>query len=324
MRRLTLNPGETYRNDSSMQVVITVHEFGDSPGALMPGTVVEVPARIYRQHAHDGAGMLLHADEVARLYGMADVPVDQSTERAGFLATGSHEIDWFRTNFPNPRPEESIPDHDEQRAREQEEVEWRRRAEEQLVRRQVPPPPPGHVAEMLRQQQEMLRQIMRAGAMPAASEFDENAKERARELLRRNLTKQQRKQFDRYGSFVVIGNQSRTPYTIKNTGRVIRLSDQHEFCLQVVGEPVPVEDAMLARKLLLESNEELFLSTANDLTAPLRARGDSDEDRARRQAQREAYHARMTRMMTREQLEAEYPNASLTDRLRALVARTRG
>ena len=107
-----------------------------------------------------------------------------------------------------------------------------------------------------------------AGAAPARDvlNYSHQAQRRARALLLRHLNLTQRRSYKDRGAFVVKGNRSGIPYRINSTGRVIRTTDDHEFCLQVVGEPVPPEDAILARKILIETNEQLFLDTANDLT----------------------------------------------------------
>lgn len=119
---------------------------------------------------------------------------------------------------------------------------------------------------------------------------------RALRLLWKHLTADQRAQYrmfvqglDHEGhSFIVRGNRSGDHYRIFENGSTLRLRDQHPFCL-VLTEAVPFPDMMLAKKLLLERDEGLFLATANDLSDQnhaVRAYGQIMEDRVREAIER--------------------------------------
>ena len=106
--------------------------------------------------------------------------------------------------------------------------------------------------------------------------YSNRAAWRALRLLWKHLTPDQRAQYrmfvqglDHEGhSFIVTGNATHDHYRIFESGSVLRLRDGHRFCLVLTGEPVPVADMLLAKKLLLENDERLFLATANDLNDP--------------------------------------------------------
>ncbi len=112
---------------------------------------------------------------------------------------------------------------------------------------------------------------MSAMAAEAAERLYRRARFRALRLLWRHLNKPQRAQYRASGqqSLVAIGNATGAFYELYIHGDTLRLNDQHRFCLVMVGECVPPEDALLARKLLIEHNERLFLATANDLSEPI-------------------------------------------------------
>lgn len=100
------------------------------------------------------------------------------------------------------------------------------------------------------------------------------AQRKARALLLKHMTREQRKEFKASGQFHVKGSSTGAIYMIIDSGSVVRATDGHEFCLQVVGERVPREDELLARKILIECDEPKFLATANNLTVQ-RARVDN-------------------------------------------------
>ncbi len=94
-----------------------------------------------------------------------------------------------------------------------------------------------------------------------------SADQRAKDLLLSHLDPEQRNGWIEDGQFHVHGSAG-GEYEIDEY-EVRRLSDDHSFCLQIVGEMTPIDDAVLMRKLLLETNEPEFLRIANDLDAPI-------------------------------------------------------
>ena len=95
--------------------------------------------------------------------------------------------------------------------------------------------------------------------------LDPAAVARARELLLSHCTEEQRNDWLHQDDMRIVGSSGGN-YVLSAAG-VVRLSDTHIFCLQIVGDAVPTEDAVLMRKLLIETNEPEFLRLANDLTA---------------------------------------------------------
>ena len=96
---------------------------------------------------------------------------------------------------------------------------------------------------------------------------EDAADHEARRLLARHLSKWQRRNLNTNGGFAVKGNETGRRYWISKEGDVHRPRDQRHFCLMVFDEnhsEVPEADAILAKKILLECNEHLFLSTAYD------------------------------------------------------------
>lgn len=94
------------------------------------------------------------------------------------------------------------------------------------------------------------------------------ARKRARKLLRAGLNKEQRRDLKRKGYFHVVsskGNIFRVanmfPYNVRLAGDAKR--SRIFFCLEAEDPQLPVEDVMLAQKLLLESDEGEFLRVAN-------------------------------------------------------------
>jgi hypothetical protein len=91
---------------------------------------------------------------------------------------------------------------------------------------------------------------------------------RARELLREHLDEEQRAEYDRRRSFVVETVRGRR-YRIKSTSsyNVHGEADGIDYCVQLRSDAtargVPLEDQMLAQKLLLELDEPRFLRIAN-------------------------------------------------------------
>jgi hypothetical protein len=96
---------------------------------------------------------------------------------------------------------------------------------------------------------------------------------RACHLLREHLNEEQREQFERAGSFVVVAQSGRR-YRIRsaNTSNVRDETDGASYCVQFRSDPqclrIPLEDLMLAQKLLLECDEPQFLRIANKSSVP--------------------------------------------------------
>jgi hypothetical protein len=102
------------------------------------------------------------------------------------------------------------------------------------------------------------------------------AQGRALELLRSHLSETQREEFERSRSFVAVAASGRR-YRIRaaTTFNVCDEGQRDEYCMQFRSDPdcrgIPVEDLMLAQKLLLECDESQFLRIANkrSVTAPM-------------------------------------------------------
>lgn len=94
------------------------------------------------------------------------------------------------------------------------------------------------------------------------------ATERAKRLLESMLSVREREQYQREQFFDVIGQHSKRRYRVRQgTHGNVRLLDESgrevsSFCAQPNG--VPAEDAMLAQKLMLETDERAFLHVANE------------------------------------------------------------
>lgn len=90
---------------------------------------------------------------------------------------------------------------------------------------------------------------------------DKKAKEKARQLLLRNLDAGQEKSFKKDGEFRVTAKDGKV-YTIK-TARSFNVvaEDGTKYCGQL--RDTPVEDQMLAQKLLLQSDPDKFFKNAN-------------------------------------------------------------
>ena len=92
-----------------------------------------------------------------------------------------------------------------------------------------------------------------------------DADKRAHEVLLSHCTEAQKLEWIDTGCITVKGSAGGI-YEL-DLYEVMRMSDEHNFCIQIVGEETPLEDAVLMRKLLLETNEPEFLRIANDLDA---------------------------------------------------------
>lgn len=104
------------------------------------------------------------------------------------------------------------------------------------------------------------------GPTPWGQPEDPKAKQKARDLLLRNLDDGQAKSFKKDGEFRVTGKDGKA-YTIK-TARSFNVvgPDGAKYCGQLVD--TPIEDQMLAQKLLLEHDPEKFFKNANVSPAP--------------------------------------------------------
>lgn len=101
------------------------------------------------------------------------------------------------------------------------------------------------------------------------------AQARARELLRSHLDEAQRTEFDRSRSFIVVAPSGhRYRITAANTFNVQDETEHSDYCMQFRSDPdcrgVPLEDLMLAQKLLLECDEREFIRIANKRAVPAR------------------------------------------------------
>jgi hypothetical protein len=92
----------------------------------------------------------------------------------------------------------------------------------------------------------------------------------ARELLVAHLNRNQRQRFEAEKVFEVTGGSRKQRYLIYADGRVKRIDEQgpvESYCIHPsYAEPdhnIPIEDLILAKKLMLEFDEETFLKTAN-------------------------------------------------------------
>jgi hypothetical protein len=103
----------------------------------------------------------------------------------------------------------------------------------------------------------------------------EAAMARSRELLLEHLTPTQRESFERNKWFVIEGGKSRMRYRIRAAPHMVANIDviavrasgeeavSHRLCAHCRLDEVPLFDQLLAQKLMLEFDEERFLSLAN-------------------------------------------------------------
>lgn len=109
------------------------------------------------------------------------------------------------------------------------------------------------------------------------SERDENRKKQekaaviAKDLLLKHLSPQQRDQFEKDRMFEVLGKTQKNRYLIGADGSVKRVDEKglvESYCIHpdYSRDPdfkIPASDLALAKKLMLEHDEETFLKTAN-------------------------------------------------------------
>lgn len=99
--------------------------------------------------------------------------------------------------------------------------------------------------------------------------FGRDACTRARDLLWEHLTDDQKAEYVERGFFHARGKETGDSYLIN--GGIRRIRDAADFCLHVTGvgrrsdgdDTIPFEDQLLALKILIERDEDLFLRTAN-------------------------------------------------------------
>jgi hypothetical protein len=107
--------------------------------------------------------------------------------------------------------------------------------------------------------------MMRPPPRPPAEPRSPTAFDRARELLLSHLTEEQRATFIENRWFVVIGGRSRMRYRIE-TGHLVanvrRLNDNLRLCAHC-DHSLPMDDHLIAQKLMLEYDEDAFLAIAN-------------------------------------------------------------
>lgn len=100
---------------------------------------------------------------------------------------------------------------------------------------------------------------------------DDAPRQRARQLLKANLTLEQTKQLEDKGWFEVLGSLGKRYRVWQGQVRnVIRLGEDGKPIDRLCAHPaedVPDEDAMLAQKLLLEVDEAAFSAIANRTAA---------------------------------------------------------
>lgn len=138
----------------------------------------------------------------------------------------------------------------------------------------------------------------------AAPKEDPKAKQKARQLLMRNLDAGQLKSFENDGSFRVTAKDGKV-YTVK-TARSFNVvaEDGTKYCGQLV--ETPIEDQMLAQKLLLEHEPEKFFKNANVSPAIAQNMTDYQQMTAmeimRRDYEVRRHQAEMNRAMQEEQV----------------------
>jgi len=117
---------------------------------------------------------------------------------------------------------------------------------------------------MAREAADVKRRADEALRMKAEVEKKAKAKVRAKKLLQDHITKEQRESLEKHGFFevVVAGKTYRIRQGTHGNVRLIENGKEvKSFCIQP--NYVPDEDAMLAQKLLLETDEASFLKIAN-------------------------------------------------------------
>lgn len=115
---------------------------------------------------------------------------------------------------------------------------------------------------------------VRRGEVPGAAA----AIRKARRLLHSHLNDAQLRSLKNSRRITVTGNVTGHKYRILNNGWVYRVFDGHGFCLDVFeqdedeDDEIPTPDKILAKKILIEADEYLFLKTANEDNGDWRGR----------------------------------------------------
>lgn len=124
--------------------------------------------------------------------------------------------------------------------------------------------PYGNYVGLSIDQSERERQI---AASLTAREKREKIDRVARDLLLENLSASQRARFENERVFEVVGGSRKHRYLIDHTGGVTRIDEQgsiESYCIHPsYAHRIPTPDLILAKKLMLECDEETFLRTAN-------------------------------------------------------------
>lgn len=111
------------------------------------------------------------------------------------------------------------------------------------------------------------RNHMQGHGNKARKRKSRKASRRARAVLHRFLTKQQRWDLRASESFQVMGGDGRTYRLTKRECNGIYLLDEgtprYSFCVVAAEQALPVHDLLLIHKVMLESDPEMFLRTAH-------------------------------------------------------------
>jgi len=103
-------------------------------------------------------------------------------------------------------------------------------------------------------------------AQDARLQAQKLADQKAEQLLKENLSDEQRKEYESDSKFLVEAKSGRKYEIVKGTHGNVFLLDENgkrvqKFCVQPAG--VPVGDANLAQKLWIEADEDEFVRRAN-------------------------------------------------------------
>lgn len=89
------------------------------------------------------------------------------------------------------------------------------------------------------------------------------AQERSRSLLIDNLPNVQAMKYQVFDRFYVVGGLTGDVYYIRNGFTILNESRKERCCLIARNTSFPAADIMLAKKLMIECEEDKFLLTAN-------------------------------------------------------------
>ncbi len=129
------------------------------------------------------------------------------------------------------------------------------------------PPTPEQLAE--RREEEARRQAAQAERVRK----NEEVRAKARGLLLKHLTPEQQETYEKNKWFVVEGGRSKKKYQLHPAvaGNVLEMSEDNKrsiyrYCCHC-DHSIPLEDNLLAQKLMLEAHEDEFLRLANRTAA---------------------------------------------------------